>query len=618
MRLLWDSPEDGQSALAVAMTLVLAALGSLAAAQTVEVLPLNTAEDLDLSGNIIYAVNFGNNGYPKFGDFVFSQDQDYPQLTFTFSEEGQTSTWQGLPPNTGNPDLDMLLHGVIWLYAEPSSTTSIRAGGLAVGMQYQLQLIFYTDQSRPMDIVVEDDTLMVGYNPFVTQGSVQGKGGSILKYVFRAGDATLDIRLIAYSQASAISGLVLTQVSSSPFADYGSGTTTELVSGKGTWQVNGGQGPWTWSQSTGSPLLSPSVSGVLDLHATAGADVSGDLVATLPIAGTLTLAAHDEKNKDVIIGTMALSGTGVNVIDLNASRVMVDEGCGMFLAPFRAPAPRVTMTLEVATGVFAYINPASDWELSFAGSYAAPLMKGVPLQDNIMAALSGQVAMIGGVGEFELTGQYEGDESKRPQRFCEYGTGIGLRFGAGGALWDQDWSGGPWDWYECPAGANAAFLGNNVSGELETTTAGAPTIDENLVLSFDFGGHMTLVSHNEALRDGTDGQILGDVDGVFVADLNAEHATIDADGNIVIAFGVSVHDAPDALITVTEATGVYADIRQAGQWAWYVNGVLSVARLPDLSIQDNIMAALQNNDLILHAEEEFVLTGWYYRDSDGR
>jgi len=27
------------------------------------------------------------------------------------------------------------------------------------------------------------------------------------------------------------------------------------------------------------------------------------------------------------------------------------------------------------------------------------------------------------------------------------------------------------------------------------------------------------------------------------------------------------------------------------------------------------MAALQNSDLILHAEEEFVLTGWYYHDS---
>ncbi len=287
----------------------------------------------------------------------------------------------------------------------------------------------------------------------------------------------------------------------------------------------------------------------------------------------------------------------------------------MFLAPFRAPDPRMTLTLEEATGVFAYINPVNDWEMLWSGSYAAPLMNGVALQQNIMAALSGDVPLIGGVAEFMLTGQYEADESKRPQRFCEYGTGIALRFGAGGGLWDQDWGGGPWDWHECPAEINAVFLGDNVSGEFETTTAGAPLIDENLVLSFDFGGHITLTKSNETNAEEIEGQILGDVDGTFVADLNAEHATLDADGNIVIAFGTSVHDAPDALISVTEATGVYADIQQAGQWAWYVNGVLAITRLPDLSLQDNIMAALQNNDLILHAEEEFVLTGWYYRDS---
>ena len=72
-------------------------------------------------------------------------------------------------------------------------------------------------------------------------------------------------------------------------------------------------------------------------------------------------------------------------------------------------------------------------------------------------------------------------------------------------------------------------------------------------------------------------------------------------------------DAPDALITVTEATGTYADICQAGPWSWGVNGTMTIARLPDTPLQDNILAALQNNDLLLHAEEEFVLTGWYYR-----
>lgn len=88
-----------------------------------------------------------------------------------------------------------------------------------------------------------------------------------------------------------------------------------------------------------------------------------------------------------------------------------------------------------------------------------------------------------------------------------------------------------------------------------------------------------------------------------------------ADGNIVMPFGISVHEAPDALITVTEATGVYADIQAAGQWAWYVNGTVTIARAPDMPLQDNIMGALQYPELILHAEEEFVLTGWYYREA---
>ena len=77
------------------------------------------------------------------------------------------------------------------------------------------------------------------------------------------------------------------------FADYGSGTTIEISVGKGIWQLNFGQGPWTWSDDTSEPLLDSNVSGILDLHATAPADVSADLLATLPIAGKLTLTAHD-------------------------------------------------------------------------------------------------------------------------------------------------------------------------------------------------------------------------------------------------------------------------------------------------------------------------------------
>ncbi len=35
---------------------------------------LNAPIDLDLSGNIVYAINFGNNGSPTVGGVVFSQD----------------------------------------------------------------------------------------------------------------------------------------------------------------------------------------------------------------------------------------------------------------------------------------------------------------------------------------------------------------------------------------------------------------------------------------------------------------------------------------------------------------------------------------------------------------
>jgi len=203
--------------------------------------------------------------------------------------------------------------------------------------------------------------------------------------------------------------------------------------------------------------------------------------------------------------------------------------------------------------------------------------------------------------------------SKTVQSFCEYGTGVALQIGAGGALWDQAWSGEAWDWYECAVPLNAQFLGDGVVGQLETTTAGAPQVDANMVLSFDFGGQMTI---NAVAPDNPGeivGQIIGDVDGTFVADLNADHATFDDDGNIVVAFGWTVHNAPDAKITVTEATGTYADIKQVGLWRWYVNGALIAARVPEMPLQQNILAGLEDNTLLLGADEKFVLTGWYYR-----
>ncbi len=409
---------------------------------------------------------------------------------------------------------------------------------------------------------------------------------------------------------------VMTQLTASSFTDYGSGTTIELAVGKGIWQLNWGQGPWTWSDSTDQPLLDPNVSAILDLRTTAPADVSADLIATLPIAGTLTLSAHDEVYKDVTIGTMVLSGAGINVIDINASRVIVDEGAGMFLASFHPPDPKLTLTLEEATGVFAYINQVGAWELSLAGSYAVPLIEGLALQDNILTALGGNVPLIGGIGEFALNGLYTTDMSKKVKSFCEYGTGVSLRLGAGGALWDQTWGKGAYEWHQCDADPNAGILNENISGMLETTTAGAPQIDENFILSFDFGGNFALTDNNDINPDEITGQILGDVKGTFVADMNAANAIVDeAASTIIIAFGTELSGDPDALITITETTGTFGSIQAVGLWEWYVSGTITIALVDGLPLQDNIMAGLGDPDLLLGAEEEIVLSGSYYRSS---
>jgi len=200
----------------MALIFLLSSIWSLAEGGGVEILPLNSPADLDLSGNIVYAINFGNNGNPQFGEVVFSQDQDCPDVTFTTTAEGESSSWQGLPPNTGDSNLDMLLHGVTWQNSGGSVTTSITAGELILGMQYQLQLIFYTDHTRPMDIVVDGDIIIEHYDPFPAQGWVQGKGGSIVKHNFTAGDATMNIDITARpddgSTASVISGLILSEV----------------------------------------------------------------------------------------------------------------------------------------------------------------------------------------------------------------------------------------------------------------------------------------------------------------------------------------------------------------------------------------------------------------------
>ncbi len=177
----------------------------------VEILPVNTAADLDLSGAILYAVNFGNNGNPQLGDFVFSQDQDYPHLSLSITEEGVASAWEGIYPDTGDPQLDKLLGGVVWRYRGPS----VVIGGLLPGIPYQLQIIFYeTEHSRPMNVLVEGDIIVKEFDPLAAQGNVVGRGGSVMKYIFTPEDPILRVDFESFGKnglmATSISGLVLT------------------------------------------------------------------------------------------------------------------------------------------------------------------------------------------------------------------------------------------------------------------------------------------------------------------------------------------------------------------------------------------------------------------------
>jgi len=198
--------------------------------------------------------------------------------------------------------------------------------------------------------------------------------------------------------------------------------------------------------------------------------------------------------------------------------------------------------------------------------------------------------------------------------FCEYGTGVALRLGAGGALWSQTWGEDAWGWFECSATPDVGFLNRNSVGILETTTAGPPVIDADLILTF------ALTARQEGGAGHVAGSITGDVTGVFVADINADRAIVDEQaGTITIVFGSSLHDDPDALFTVTETTGKFKSICAVGAWEWYVNGTVTIMRVPELPLQTNILAALlPDSPLLLGAEEEIVLTGSYCRTSPNK
>lgn len=206
------------------------------------------------------------------------------------------------------------------------------------------------------------------------------------------------------------------------------------------------------------------------------------------------------------------------------------------------------------------------------------------------------------------------------KRFCEYGSGVSVQLGSAGGLWQQTWGQGAWEWFDCDAEPDVGILSSNVVGLLQTWATGVPQVDyATMIAHLPLAGQLTLTAFgNKASPDGA-GRIVGDFTGTFVVDGLASHALVDEEaGTIKILFGTAVEAGPDGYITVTETNGKFKSIQALGPWEWHVNGTLTLARIPNLPLQLNILAAFENSLLILGAEEEIVLAGSYTRSSPNK
>jgi hypothetical protein len=165
----------------VGLMLVLAVPRSLAQSLDVEISPVDSVGDLDLSGEIMYAINFGNNGTPTVGGITFAQDQDCSDVVLGAKGEGP-STWYGPYPGTGDAELNHLLDGFAYTNGSNPSIITITINGLSVDGGYRLQLIAYEPQntSRNIDIIVGDKQIVTGLNPIVEQHGIVGKGGLVI------------------------------------------------------------------------------------------------------------------------------------------------------------------------------------------------------------------------------------------------------------------------------------------------------------------------------------------------------------------------------------------------------------------------------------------------------
>jgi hypothetical protein len=162
--------------LGVALAIVLMLLGTRAEGQSVTLSPLNSAEDLDLSGTIICAVNFGDNGSPVVGGVCFSQDEALPGVTHDAEGEGPATVW-GPYPATGDDALNELLCGMAYRLDESPNIIRISVNGLTVDRSYLVQLIAYEPvegEDRDIDIYVENQAVLTGLNGFSEQDGVVG------------------------------------------------------------------------------------------------------------------------------------------------------------------------------------------------------------------------------------------------------------------------------------------------------------------------------------------------------------------------------------------------------------------------------------------------------------
>lgn len=189
--------------LGLAAVAALAGLSAEAGAQTT-VGSFAGPEDLDLSGNFLYAVDVGgNDGNVTVNGLTFVDDTGAPGVT-VFSEhdalEYQPATDYGATTDDNN--LEVIANSIRWTQAGenaatgngPRSDVTLDLAGLSVNTAYKLQLLFQDDPNlaRGFDVNVEGATIADNF------GSSTGNltSGRLVTHQFTATDDTLNIQLI--------------------------------------------------------------------------------------------------------------------------------------------------------------------------------------------------------------------------------------------------------------------------------------------------------------------------------------------------------------------------------------------------------------------------------------